>query len=82
MYMSEITLTIDLFSLFMSIGCIGLAALTGYLISENKNEELTEEVISNTILFLAKNNYIHYTTDEKTGEIDELLPLNFEDKKN
>ena len=79
--MLDINFSMDLSVLFLALITISLAAFTGYVWAKRDQNDNIEEIIGNTITYLASNNFIKITRDA-TGEIDEIVKLDDEEWDN
>jgi len=77
--MLDINFSMDLSVLFLALITIGLATFTGYVWAKRDQNDNIEEIIGNTITYLASNNFIKITRDA-AGEIDEIVKLDDEEE--
>lgn len=78
--MLDINFSMDISVFFLALITIGLAAFTGYVWAKRDQSDNIEEIINNTIIYLASNNCIKYTRDAY-GEIDEIMTLDDDEIK-
>lgn len=78
--MLDINFSMDISVFFLALITIGLAAFTGYVWAKRDQSDNIEEIINNTIIYLAKRNCIKYTRDAY-GEIDEIMALDDDENK-